>query len=203
LRDGLVATTSNGPPDVPLFERAATRAAADPGPEAEERVLLIGVFIGVTFLIGAWSIVNGMNVYMTDKFAGTLVGVNTFHLRQRPNVNFNVDDSTWPRGGGAPASSSRTPMPSPRLTVPAITAWYSEAGRRRIQGEACQGITLEGTTERYFEIMTLKIEQGRPFTAQEAKAGATVVVLDTILAKAVRQLSPLGAACAFTGSPTR
>src|SRR3989454_552448 len=55
----------------------------------------IGVFIGVTFLIGAWSIVNGMNRYMTDKFAGTLVGVNTFHLRRRPNVNFNVEDSVW------------------------------------------------------------------------------------------------------------
>src|SRR3989449_6981864 len=53
----------------------------------------IGVFIGVTFLIGAWSIVNGMNRYMTDKFAGTLVGVNTFHLRRRPNVNFNVERS--------------------------------------------------------------------------------------------------------------
>src|SRR5713101_4025649 len=88
---------------------------------------LIGVFIGVTFLIGAWSIVNGMNVYMTQKFAGTLVGVNTFHLRQRPNVNFNVDDSTWrswrrrPRIRFADADAV-----THGLTVPAITAWYSE-----------------------------------------------------------------------------
>ena len=56
---------------------------------------LIGVFIGVAFLIGAWSIVNGVNAYMTDKFAGTLVGVNTFHLRKRPNFTPNVTDSTW------------------------------------------------------------------------------------------------------------
>src|SRR2546421_10986555 len=55
----------------------------------------IGVFIGVTFLIGAWSVVNGMNRYMTEKFAGTLVGVNTFHLRRSPNVNFDVQDSVW------------------------------------------------------------------------------------------------------------
>src|SRR5258708_21968258 len=67
---------------------------------------LIGVFIGVTFLIGAWSIVNGMNVYMTDKFAGTLVGVNTFHLRRSPNVNFNVEDSVW-----------RSWRPRPRLKI--------------------------------------------------------------------------------------
>ena len=56
---------------------------------------LIGVFIGVTFLIAAWSIVNGMNRYMTEKFAGTLIGVNTFHLRKRPNVNVDVSDSLW------------------------------------------------------------------------------------------------------------
>src|SRR5438046_10374489 len=56
---------------------------------------LIGVFIGVTFLIIAWSIVNGINLYMTDKFAGTLVGVNTFHLRRRPNFTPNISDSTW------------------------------------------------------------------------------------------------------------
>src|SRR5213596_2449144 len=60
----------------------------------------IGVFIGVTFLIGAWSIVNGMNRYMTEKFAGTLVGVNTFHVRRRPNFTPTVSDSTsrsWAR----------------------------------------------------------------------------------------------------------
>src|SRR5437867_12065125 len=56
---------------------------------------LIGVFIGVTFLIAAWSIVNGMNAYMTDKFAGTLVGVNTFHLRKRPNFTPDESDSVW------------------------------------------------------------------------------------------------------------
>src|SRR3989441_4676954 len=65
----------------------------------------VGVFIGVAFLIGAWSIVNGMNVYMTEKFAGTLIGVNTFHLRRRPNFTPNLSDSTWRAGGGRPPLS--------------------------------------------------------------------------------------------------
>ena len=39
---------------------------------------LVGVLIGVTFLIAVVSIVQGMNVYMTEKFAGALIGVNTF-----------------------------------------------------------------------------------------------------------------------------
>jgi putative ABC transport system permease protein len=146
---------------------------------------LLGVFIGVTFLIGAWSIVNGMNTYMTEKFAGTLVGVNTFHLRRAPNVNFDVDDSTWrawrrrPRIKFADAEAV-----AQGLTIPVITAWYSEdRGGVEYNGKIAKDITLEGTTERYFDIMNLKIEQGRPFSAQESKAGATVVVLGHDLAE--------------------
>ena len=48
---------------------------------------VIGVFIGVTFLIAVVSIVEGMNSYMTDRFANTLLGVNTFQLRRYPDLN--------------------------------------------------------------------------------------------------------------------
>src|ERR671924_985116 len=57
---------------------------------------IIGVFIGVMFLIAVVSVVEGMNRYMTDKFAGKILGVNTFRLRQFPDVNMgNVTDSMW------------------------------------------------------------------------------------------------------------
>src|SRR2546427_5645700 len=107
----------------------------------------IGVFIGVTFLIGAWSIVNGMNRYMTDKFAGTLVGVNTFHLRRRPNVNFNVEDSVWrawrrrPRIKFADADAVTL-----GLRVPVVTAWYSE-DRGSVEYHAVTTRSEEHTSE--------------------------------------------------------
>src|ERR1051325_11154162 len=57
---------------------------------------LIGVLIGVTFLIAVVSIVQGMNVYMEDKFANKLVGLNTFQLRRMPNFNSgNVTEDMW------------------------------------------------------------------------------------------------------------
>jgi putative ABC transport system permease protein len=167
---------------------------------------LIGVFIGVTFLIGAWSIVNGMNVYMTDKFAGTLVGVNTFHLRRSPNVNFNVEDSVWrswrrrPRIKFADANAV-----TEKLTVPVVTAWYSEdRGPVEYNGKVAKDITLEGATERYFEIMNLNIAVGRPFTAEESKAGVTVVVLGWDLAqKLFQDLNPIGRSVKIHGIPYR
>src|SRR6184192_4876065 len=166
----------------------------------------IGVFIGVTFLIGAWSIVNGMNRYMTEKFAGTLVGVNTFHLRRSPNVTFDVEDSVWrawrrrPRIKFADATAVTL-----GLTVPTVTAWYSEGrGSVEYNGKVAKDITLEGATERYFDIMNLKIADGRAFTPQESKAGTTVVVLGYDLAqKLFPDINPVGHTVRIHGIPYR
>src|SRR2546430_10689033 len=71
---------------------------------------IIGVFIGVMFLIAVVSVVQGMNRYMTDKFAGTLLGVNTFRLRQFPDVQLgNVSDSMWRGWGPRPPGGARRP----------------------------------------------------------------------------------------------
>src|SRR2546430_7620021 len=57
---------------------------------------MVGVFIGVMFLIAVVSVVQGMNRYMTEKFAGRILGVNTFRLRRFPDVQIgNVTDSMW------------------------------------------------------------------------------------------------------------
>jgi putative ABC transport system permease protein len=167
---------------------------------------LVGVFIGVTFLIGAWSIVNGMNTYMTDKFAGTLVGVNTFHLRRSPNVNFDVNDSTWRAWRRRPRISFEDAQAVARgITVPVTTSWYSEdRGAVEYNGKMAKDITLEGATERYFDIMNLTIEAGRPFSAQESRSGSMVVVLGHDLAeKLFLNVSPLDKIVRIHGLPYR
>jgi putative ABC transport system permease protein len=191
---------------MPLFEALRLALQQIRAQKLKSGFSLIGVFIGVTFLIGAWSIVNGMNVYMTEKFAGTLVGVNTFHLRSRPNVNFNVDDSTWrswrrrPRIKFADANAV-----TQGLTIPVVSAWYSEdRGTVEFGSKAAKDITFEGATERYFDIMNLKIADGRAFTAQEAKAGLTVVVLGWELAqKLFVGINPIGHSVRIHGIPYR
>ncbi len=57
---------------------------------------LIGVLIGVTFLIAVVSIVQGMNVYMEEQFANRLIGLNTFQLRRNPSMNMgNISEEEW------------------------------------------------------------------------------------------------------------
>src|SRR5213594_2663793 len=157
---------------------------------------IIGVFIGVMFLIAVVSVVQGMNRYMTEKFAGTLLGVNTFRLRQFPDVQLgNVTDSTW-----------RLWRRRPRVTyddaqavvggvrIPVLAAWESStrttlmAGRKR-----ARDVEVTAATERYFDIRSLAVERGRPFTGQEVQAGVPVVVLGFELAdKLFEGQDPIG-----------
>jgi len=157
---------------------------------------VIGVFIGVMFLIAVVSVVEGMNRYMTDKFAGTLLGVNTFRVRQFPDVQLgNVTDSMW-----------RTWMRRPRITyedaqaviqgisTPVAAAWESStraaltAGRR-----TAKDVQVTAATELYFDIRALVIEEGRAFTGQEVQASLPVLVLGHDLAeKLFEGQDPLG-----------
>ena len=166
----------------------------------------IGVFIGVAFLIGAWSIVNGMNRYMTDKFAGTLVGVNTFHLRKRPNFTPNVSDSLWRAWRRRPRISFEdADAVTHGITIPVLTAWWSEdRGTVEYGRKAAKAVSLQGATERYFDIRNIKISEGRAFTPEEARDGSTVLVMGYDLAqKLFEGQDPIGKSVRIHGIPYR
>ena len=146
---------------------------------------LLGVFVGVASLIGAWSIVNGVNRYMTEKFAQTLYGVNTFQLRRRPMFAANVPDSVWRAWRRRPRIKfSDAEAVTAALTMPVITAWQSDDnGSVFYGGKEARDIQLVAASERYFEIKNLRIAIGRPFTAQENRSGTPVAVLGDGVAK--------------------
>ena len=155
---------------------------------------LIGVFIGVASLIGAWSIVNGVNRYMTVKFAQTLYGVNTFQLRRRPMFAANVPDSVWRAWRRRPRIRfSDADAVTAAITGPVITAWESDDNVSVFYGgKEARDISLTAASERYFEIKNLRIASGRAFTAQENRSGALVVVLgDAVAQRLFSDRSPI------------
>src|SRR6266550_6863862 len=57
---------------------------------------VLGVLIGVMFLIAVISIVQGMSNYMENDFAGKLIGANTFTVSRMPNFQMgNVTEEMW------------------------------------------------------------------------------------------------------------
>src|SRR5215470_15220982 len=57
---------------------------------------LIGVIIGVMFLIAVVSIVEGLDRKIEVDFAGKFLGVNTFNVRKMPEIELgDVTEAEW------------------------------------------------------------------------------------------------------------
>src|SRR3989475_6150392 len=170
---------------MPVFEAFRLALQTIRAQKLKSGFSLLGVFIGVVSLIAAWSIVNGVTRYMTEKFAQTVFGVNTFQLRRRPMFTPNVPDSVWRAWRRRPRIRfSDAEAVSAALTVPVITAWQSDENVSVFYGgKEARDIQLTTASERYFDIKNLRIALGRPFTAQENRSGVPVAVLGDAVAK--------------------
>ena len=168
---------------------------------------LVGVLIGVTFLIAVVSIVQGMNRYMVDRFANTLIGANTFELRQRPSINMgHVTQEMWlgwqrrPRVSYADADFVRD-----RIRTPATFAKFcQDRVSVHYDGKVAKDIDLVGTEDTYFRIRNYELAAGRAFTAQEVRVGQPVLVVGHDLAeKLLPGLDAVGKVVQIGGLPYR
>jgi putative ABC transport system permease protein len=168
---------------------------------------LIGVLIGVTFLIAVVSIVQGMNVYMEDKFANKLVGLNTFQLRRVPNFNMgNVPEETWRAWMRRPRINySEAKYIEAKLATPAIYSRYcDETLPVSWNGKNAKNVNIWTADAPIFQIKNLDLQSGRVFTVQEAKFGAAVAVIGFDIAdKLFKGTDPLDKNIAIEGIPYR
>ena len=168
---------------------------------------LVGVLIGVTFLIAVVSIVQGMNRYMVDRFANTLVGANTFELRQRPSINMgHVTHEEWLSWQRRPrVSYDDADFVRDRIRTPAIFAKFcADRVSVHYDGKVAKDIDLVGTEHTYFRIRNYELAAGRAFTAQEVRVGQPVLVVGHELAeKLLPGLDPVGKVVQIGGLPYR
>jgi putative ABC transport system permease protein len=168
---------------------------------------LIGVLIGVTFLIAVVSLVQGMNRYMQERFANGLIGVNTFEVRRFPSFdNGNVPEDTWrewlrrPRVNYREAAFVRERVRTP--TIYARTCF--EDNMRVSQGTLRGQIEVRAADEEYFRIKSYRIAEGRTFTPQEARAGLPVIVIgDLVREKFFPGVDPIDKNLIISGLPYR
>ncbi|HEY9504493.1 MAG TPA: ABC transporter permease [Gemmatimonadales bacterium] len=168
---------------------------------------LVGVLIGVTFLIAVVSIVQGMNRYMVDRFANTLVGANTFEVRQRPSITMgHTTHEMWmewlrrPRVSYGDADFIRG-----RIATPATFAKFCEDRvSLHYDGKVAKDVDLIGTEETYFGIRNYEVAAGRAFTAQEVRAALPVLVIgDEVARRLLPNVDPVGKEVRIGGLPYR
>ena len=168
---------------------------------------LLGVIIGVMFLIVVVSVVEGLDRYIKEDFASQIFGLNTITLTRTPSVPVNTSEEerrAWRRRRRlefADADEIRA-----KLTIPALVGVESTTGGQveGDNGRQVENVFMTAVSPELLRIRNLEVERGRPFSAQEAERGVPVVILGKNTAEVIFQnLDPLGREVRIRGFPYR
>lgn len=166
---------------------------------------LLGVMIGVMFLIAVVSIVEGMGRYMEEDFAGKLLGVNTYTLRRFPDIQMgNTTEAQWrefvrrPRFYESDADFVRSQLP-PGMRTAILSDNFVYAASPHNRPRQVMAVATDGD---YFTIKQYEMEEGRAFTRQEADYGRPVIVIGIETAEHFfPNLDPIGRELRIAGIP--
>ena len=189
---------------MPLFDAVRLALAQIWAQKLKSVFTLLGVTIGVMFLISVVSIVEGMSKYMEDDFAGRLLGVNTFTLKRFPWFEGNTTEEMWrewqrrPRVLYSDLDLVKSVLPAgTRYAIESqnnVTATSTFARPRQIEAHAVDGD--------YFTIKKYDLTSGRTFTSQELQLGTPSMVIGSEVAQYFYpNLDPLGRQLKIGGIP--
>jgi len=168
---------------------------------------LLGVIIGVMFLIVVVSVVEGLDQYIKEDFASQIFGLNTITVTRTPSVQVNTSEEQWRewrrrrRLEFADADAIRE-----KLTIPALVGVESTTGGQveGDNGRQVENVFMTAVSPELLRIRNLEVERGRPFSAQEADRGVPVVILGKSTAEVIFQdLDPIGREVRIRGFPYR
>ncbi len=168
---------------------------------------LLGVIVGVMFLVVVVSIVEGMDQYIRSTLTQRIFGVNTVTLTHNPQ--FEVATT---------AAERRALARAPRLTFrdldylrervrlqASISPESNATGEIESEdGVRVENVRLVGASPEIFDIRNWGVERGRAFTRQEAERGIPVVVLGKSTADVLfESVDPVGQRVRIRGFPYR
>lgn len=189
---------------MPFFEAVKLAFATIRVQKLKSFFTLLGVMIGVMFLIAVVSIVEGMSRYVQEDFAGALLGVNTFTLRRMGGEFGDRSEAEWremqrrPRLYKPEVDQVRAALPAGLVSsIENMTFAYASSPLSR--PKQVQVVSAE---ESYFTLKKYKLTSGRPFTSQEVTLGSKVLVIGSEAASHFFPgLDPLGRELRIGGSP--
>jgi putative ABC transport system permease protein len=165
---------------------------------------LLGVMIGVMFLIAVVSIVEGMSRYVEDDFAGRLLGANTFTLRRYPWFGNNTTREQWlewqrrPRFYHTDVDFVQSVLPpGARWAIESQRSLYASSGT--VRPKQVEAHAVEGD---YFTIKKYDLTSGRVISPEEYELGVPVAVIGDEVAKYFfPNLNPIGRELRIGGIP--
>ncbi len=166
---------------------------------------VIGVTIGVTFLIAVVSIVGGMGRYMQDDLVGKIIAVNAFNLRASPNIQMgDITEEEMRDWRRRPRILQSDVLPV-AAALPSDVLWAVESGANLTiesayaspRPSSCSTVSSD-----WFKIKRMGVSNGRLIGPQEYLLGSPVVVIGQDVADHFfPALDPVGRQMRIQGIP--
>jgi putative ABC transport system permease protein len=166
---------------------------------------IIGTVVGVTFLIAVITLVEGMDAYMQDEFAGQIYGVNSVMVRRMPSVQIDPSGALRRDWRRRPALTfADADWIAERMETPGLVAISTGTGGRvdGPTGRSAEGVRIIGASASYFRVRSMNVAEGRVFQQQEDERGIPVAIIGVDVADALfAGTSPLGKTIRIQGFP--
>ncbi|MGI9039297.1 MAG: ABC transporter permease [Gemmatimonadota bacterium] len=158
---------------------------------------LLGVVIGVTFLIAVITIVEGMNRYVEEDVAGSLFGVNTFTVVRRTRIATGAESQAERRKAARNPDLTLRDVEIVREAVPDawLLSYYEDRGLDEVRrGETRRrNVRLIGGSPDHSELQGWDIADGRGLTDVDERRGLRNAVVGSAIAeKLFPDESPIG-----------
>ena len=143
---------------------------------------LLGIIVSVAFLVAVVAVIQGMNAYVKENVANSLIGSNAFQVRRVPIQIGFFDDEAWKRVARRPVitraeyEALRAELPDARA-VALSSGFPTPLSDVQWRARAVGDVTIRGITPPYQEVQDYRTVKGRPLTELDETQRRGVVVL--------------------------
>ena len=159
---------------------------------------LLGIIVSVAFLVAVVAIITGMNAYVKENIAESMIGKNSFTVRRTPiQVGF-FDDEMWrkvvkrPRITVDDANAVRASIPD-AAAIALTSGWPTPQADIVWRDNTIADVMLFGVTPEYQEVQDYKLERGVPLSGIDIDQRRAVVVIGHDIAEHLfKSVDPIG-----------
>ena len=166
---------------------------------------LLGIIVSVGFLVAVVAIITGMNAYVKENIAESMVGMNTFQVRRSPISIGLFDDETlrrtqrWPKVGEADIAAVRAALPDAQA-IALVSGWPTPLEDIEWRNRAIGDALVFGVTPEYQVVQDYRFEKGRPLSELDLSERRDVIVIGPDIAeKLFEDLDPIGQSVRMAG----
>ncbi|HSJ65117.1 MAG TPA: ABC transporter permease [Gemmatimonadaceae bacterium] len=159
---------------------------------------LLGIIVSVAFLVAVVAVIQGMNAYVRENIAASVVGTNAFQVRRTPIQIGFFDDEAWDRIRRRPRitreDAERVAAALPDAEAVAMVSGWPTPQADVVYGDRTVGdVLIWGVTAPYQIVQDYRFDAGRPLTDIDVRERRYVVVIGADVAeKLFPTVDPIG-----------